>query len=89
LGLKAGPLSQWLYAGIMNAGLTRALETRHVKAALSAMTVKTDARTRVHCPVDANGLVPASSLQIGWFAEVRALLVARQTLARQTGSMSN
>src|SRR5512143_2070575 len=43
IGLEAGPLSQWLHAGLVAAGFTVVLlETRHVKAALSAMTVKTD-----------------------------------------------
>ena len=43
IGLEAGPLSQWLYAGLVEAGLPAILiETRHVKAALKAMTVKTD-----------------------------------------------
>ena len=43
IGLEAGPLSQWLYAGLAQAGFeTVLLETPHVKAALSAMTVKTD-----------------------------------------------
>src|SRR5499427_2357173 len=41
IGLEAGPLSQWLHAGLTQAGFqTVLLETRHVKAALSAMTVK-------------------------------------------------
>src|SRR6516164_6716990 len=43
IGLEAGPLSQWLHAGLTAAGLSAILiETRHVKAALKAMTVKTD-----------------------------------------------
>jgi transposase len=43
IGVEAGPLSQWLRAGLTAAGLDAVpLETRHVKAALSAMTVKTD-----------------------------------------------
>ena len=43
IGMEAGPLSQWLHAGLTEAGFeTVLLETRHVKAALSAMTVKTD-----------------------------------------------
>jgi ferredoxin-NADP reductase len=50
IGLEAGPLSQWLHAGLAQAGFeTVLLETRHVKAALSAMTVKTDRK-------DARGL---------------------------------
>src|SRR5262245_23393915 len=47
---KAGPLSQWLQSGLKCARLEVVLlETRHVKAALSAMTVKTDRK-------DARGL---------------------------------
>src|SRR3954449_5583000 len=43
VGLEAGPLSQWLHAGLAGAGFEAVLlETRHVKAALSAMVVKTD-----------------------------------------------
>jgi transposase len=45
IGLEAGPLSQWLHAALTQAGYEVVLlETRHVKAALSAMTVKTDRR---------------------------------------------
>jgi hypothetical protein len=43
IGLEAGPLSQWRHAGLSEAGFEAVLlETRHVKAALSAMIVKTD-----------------------------------------------
>ena len=73
----------WLHAGLKRAGFdTVLLETRHVKAALSAMTVvKTDRK-------DARGL--AQLIRMGWFRpvhaksmgsqEVRALLVARKQL---------
>jgi transposase len=82
LGLEAGPLSQWLHAGLTAAGFEVVLlETRHVKAALSAMVVKTDRK-------DARGI--AQLLRMGWFRpvhcksppaqEVRALLVARKQL---------
>ena len=82
IGLEAGPLSQWLHAGLKRAGFdTVLLETRHVKAALSAMMVKTDRK-------DARGL--AQLIRMGWFRpvhtksmssqEVRALLVARKQL---------
>jgi transposase len=82
IGLQAGPLSQWLHAGLKRAGFeTVLLETRHVKAALSAKTVKTDRK-------DARGL--AQLIRMGWFRpvhaksmgsqEVRALLVARKQL---------
>jgi transposase len=82
IGLEAGPLSQWLHAGLTKAGFeTLLLETRHVKAALSAMTVKTDRK-------DARGI--AQLIRMGWFRpvhcksvgsqEIRALLVARKLL---------
>ena len=82
IGLEAGPLSQWLLAGLVKAGYDAVLlETRHVKAALSAMVVKTDRK-------DARGI--AQLLRMGWFRpvhckspssqEVRALLVARKQL---------
>src|SRR5258706_12227764 len=82
IGFEAGPLSQWLHAGLTQAGFeTVLLETRHVKAALSAMTVKTDRK-------DACGL--AQLLRMGWFhqghakssgsQEIRALLAARSQL---------
>ena len=82
IGLEAGSLSQWLHAGLSEAGFdTVLLETRHVKAALSAMVVKTDRK-------DARGI--AQLLRMGWFRpvprksvdaqEVRALLVGRKLL---------
>lgn len=82
VGLEAGPLSQWLHAGLISAGFdTVLLETRHVKAALSAMTIKTDRR-------DARGI--AQLLRMGWYRpvhvktlpsqEVRAMLAARKQL---------
>ena len=50
IGLEAGPLSQWLHAGLKRAGFEAILlDTRHVKAALSAMRMKTDRK-------DARGL---------------------------------
>src|SRR5262249_21552857 len=59
IGLEAGPLSQWLHAGLKRAGFdTLLLETRHVRAALSAMMVKTDRK-------DARGL--AQLIRMGWF----------------------
>jgi transposase len=82
IGLEAGPLSQWLHGGLSAAGFEAVLlETRHVKAALSAMVVKTDRK-------DARGI--AQLLRMGWYRpvhrksadaqEVRALLVGRKLL---------
>src|SRR6202163_604780 len=52
IGLEAGPLSQWLYAGMRDAGLAvELLETRHVRDAFKAMPVKTDRRLGWFRPV--------------------------------------
>jgi transposase len=82
IGLEAGPLSQWLYAGLREAGLAvELLETRHVRDAFKAMPVKSDRN-------DARGI--AQLMRLGWFRpvhckslgaqEVRALLGARKLL---------
>ena len=82
IGLEAGPLSQWLHAGMSSAGLAvELLETRHVRAAFRTMPVKTDKK-------DARGI--AQLMRLGWFRpvwrkslaaqEVRAVLTARKLL---------
>jgi transposase len=44
IGLEAGPLSQWLHAGLNQAGFeTVLLETRHVKAAAAGCSMTTSA----------------------------------------------
>jgi transposase len=80
IGLEAGPLSQWLYAGMREVGLAvELLETRHVRDAFKAMPVKTDRN-------DARGI--AQLMRLGWFRpvhckslpaqELRAVLTARK-----------
>jgi transposase len=80
IGLEAGPLSQWLFAAMREAGLAvELLETRHVRDAFKAMPVKTDRN-------DARGI--AQLMRLGWFRpvhckslaaqEVRAILTARK-----------
>jgi transposase len=62
LGLEAGPLSQWLHAGLVRLGLPAiCIETRHTKAALGAMPVKTDRG-------DARGI--AQLMRTGWYRAV-------------------
>jgi transposase len=79
IGLEAGPLSQWLYAGMKEAGLAvELLETRHVRDAFKAMPVKSDRN-------DARNI--AQLMRLGWFRpvhckseaaqETRAMLTAR------------
>jgi transposase len=92
IGLEAGPLSQWLYAGMREAGLAvELLETRHVRDAFKAMPVKTDRK-------DARGI--AHLMRLGWFRsvhckslpaqELRAVLTARKLVQtkRQDVEMS-
>ena len=80
IGLEAGPLSQWLYRNMRDAGLAvELLETRHVRTAFKTMPVKTDRK-------DARGI--AQLMRLGWFRpvhckslpaqELRALLTARK-----------
>jgi transposase len=80
IGLEAGPLSQWLFAAMRDAGFAvELLETRHVRDAFKAMPVKSDRN-------DARGI--AQLMRLGWFRpvhckslpaqEVRALLTARK-----------
>ncbi|WP_298921117.1 IS110 family transposase [uncultured Roseobacter sp.] len=89
IGLEAGPLSQWLYRHLSEAGFeTVLMETRQVKGALQAMPIKTDRR-------DAEGI--ARLLHMGWFRpvhckstsaqEMRALLSARKTIVQATTNL--
>ena len=85
VGLEAGPLSQWLYAGLRQAGIAaELLETRHVRRAFEIMPVKTDRK-------DAHGI--ADLMRLGWFRpvhcksinaqETRAMLTARKLVQKQ------
>lgn len=66
IGLEARPLSQWLHAGLVAAGCDVVLlETRYVKAALSAITVRTDVRCARRRPPAADGMVAPGSCQVG------------------------
>lgn len=91
IGLEAGPLSQWLYAGMRQAGLAvELLETRHVRTALVTMPVKSDRN-------DARGI--AELMRVGWFRpvhcksisaqEVRAVLTARKLVQSKLLDVEN
>lgn len=78
VGLEAGPLSQWLYRGLTEAGLDAVLmETRQVKGALKAMPIKTDRR-------DAEGI--ARLLHLGWFRPVHCKSVSAQEVRAVLGA---
>jgi transposase len=91
IGLEAGPLSQWLYAAMREAGLAvELLETRHVRDAFKAMPVKSDRN-------DARSI--AQLMRLGWFRpvhcksmdaqEVRAVLTARKLVQSKLLDVEN
>lgn len=84
IGLEAGPMSEWIAGALLDQNLpVVCLETRQVKAARSAMVVKTDRN-------DARGI--AQVTRSGWFKSVhvksivsqrcRTLVTARKYLVR-------
>jgi transposase len=91
IGLEAGMLSQYLYAGLVAAGLpVICVETRHMKAALSAQLNKTDR-------YDARGI--AQMMRVGLYKPVhvktpmsqrlRTVLTARQLLRAKLQDIEN
>src|SRR3712207_344064 len=79
IGLEAGPLSQWLFAAMRDAGLAmELLETRHIRDAFEAMPVTTDRK-------DARGI--AQLMRLGWFRPVHCKSApAQETRALLTRS---
>jgi transposase len=78
IGLEAGPLSQWLYAALRDAGLSvELLETRHVRDAFKAMPVKTDRK-------DAQGI--AQLMRLGWFRPVHCKSIEAQEIRTILGA---
>lgn len=91
VGLEAGPLSQWLYSGLAEAGIPMiCIETRHTKAFLKAQVNKSDRN-------DARGI--AQMMRVGLFRPVhvktlgsqkrRTLLAARKMLQEKAISIEN
>ena len=90
IGLEAGPLSQWLYSGLVEAGLPAiCIETRHAKAFLKAQVNKTDRN-------DARGI--AQMMRVNLFRPVHVktltsqsagLLTARKLLQEKAIAIEN
>ena len=91
IGLEAGPLSQWLFSGLAEAGVPAVcIETRHTKAFLKAQVNKTDRN-------DARGI--AQMMRVNLFRPVhvktltsqkrRALLTARKILQDKAVAIEN
>src|SRR6476661_7263005 len=72
IGLEAGPLSQWLFGALAEAGLPAiCVETRHMRAALKAQVNKTDRN-------DARGI--AQMMRVGLYRPVHVKTVRSQKL---------
>jgi transposase len=91
IGLEAGPLSQWLYSVLAEAGLpVICVETRHMRAMLKAQINKTDRN-------DARGI--AQMMRVGLYRAVhvktlrsqklRVLLTHRKLLQSKTIAIEN
>ena len=91
VGLEAGPLSQWLFSGLAEAGFpVVCIETRHAKAFLKAQVNKSDRN-------DARGI--AQMMRVNLFRSVhvktltsqkrRALLTARKLLQDKAIAIEN
>ena len=92
VALEAGPLSQWLYFGLRDAGFpVVCIETRHAKAVIGAMSTNKNDRN------DARSI--ARIARSGWFKtvhvksvesqELRTLLVAREFLVNKLRDHEN
>jgi transposase len=72
VGLEAGPLSQWLYSALAEAGLpVICVETRHMRAVLKAQINKTDRN-------DARGM--AQMMRVGLYRPVHVKTLRSQKL---------
>jgi transposase len=72
IGLEAGPLSQWLFSGLAEAGLPAiCVETRHMRAVLKAQINKTDRN-------DARGM--AQMMRAGLYRPVHVKTLRSQKL---------
>src|SRR6516164_6113785 len=72
IGLEAGPLSQWLYSALAEAGLpVICVETRHMRAVLKAQINKTDRN-------DARGM--AQMMRVGVYRPVHVKTLRSQKL---------
>src|SRR5256885_8258501 len=72
IGLEAGPLSQWLFSALAEAGLpVICVETRHMRAALKAQINKTDRN-------DARGI--AQMMRVGLYRPVHVKTLRSQKL---------
>src|SRR3712207_5034304 len=91
VGLEAGPLSQWLHAGLTRARLpVMLIETRRLRAATKTMPVKTDRNdARAMAQVVRTGWFRAVHVKSALSQELRALLTARKLLVGKVRDLDN
>ena len=79
IGLEAGPLSQWLYSALAEAGLpVICVETRHMRAVLKAQINKTDRN-------DARGM--AQMMRAGLYRPVHVNTLSSQKLRQRNNTI--
>src|SRR5258706_5400596 len=85
IGLEAGPLSQWLFSALAEAGLpVICVETRHMRAVLQAQINKTDRNDAArHGPDDAGGTLSPGACEDATQSETANAADASQTVAVQ------
>ena len=85
VGLEAGPLSQWLFSGLAEAGLpVVCVETRHMRAVLKAQINKTDRNdARGMAANDAGGDLPPGACEDAAQSEIANAADASKVAAVQ------
>lgn len=91
LGLEAGPLAPWLYAGLCTQGLPAiCIEVRQMKAFAKASPVKTDKRdARLIAQAMRTGLFKATHVKTDGSQRLRLLLRHRQAVMRRNKDLAN
>src|ERR1700719_5042031 len=91
IGLEAGPLSQWLFSAIAEAGLpVICVETRHMRAVLQAQINKTDRNdARGMAQMMRAGLYRAVHVKTLRSQKLRMLLTHRQLLQSKAIAVEN
>ena len=90
IGLEAGPLSQWLFSGLAEAGLpVVCIETRHTKAFLKAQVNKSDRNARGIAQMMRVNLFRPVHVKTLTSQKRRALLTARKILQDKAVAIEN
>ena len=91
IGLEAGPLSQWLFSALAEAGLpVISVETRHMRAVLKAQINKTDPqRCARHRADDAGGALSSGACEDITQSEAADALTHRKLLQSKAIAIEN